>query len=140
MVTKFSPTQKLSVAQQVARMSALHPQFRVSWRGPKARWSGIVQPTALSRRYRVDLRYDDGAAPTVEVVEPRLAGRPDNPSIPHVYEGNRPCLYRPNTGEWDPLQFIAETVVPWLVLWLFYYEIWQATGEWLGGGEHPPTG
>jgi len=22
-------------------------------------------------------------------------------------------------------------------LWLFYYEIWLATGEWCGGGVHP---
>ncbi|EKK00114.1 hypothetical protein RBSH_04450 [Rhodopirellula baltica SH28] len=22
-------------------------------------------------------------------------------------------------------------------MWLMYYEFWHATGEWLGGGEHP---
>ncbi len=32
---------------------------------------------------------------------------------------------------------IATTVIPWLLEWLVYYEAWQATGEWLGGGEHP---
>ena len=30
-----------------------------------------------------------------------------------------------------------ETIVPWASLWLYYYEVWHATGEWLGGGEHP---
>jgi hypothetical protein len=34
---------------------------------------------------------------------------------------------------------IADTIVPWLILWLFYYEIWHVTGEWKGGGVHPPS-
>ena len=29
---------------------------------------------------------------------------------------------------------IATSIVSWLVLWLYYYEIWRVTGEWLGGG------
>jgi len=32
---------------------------------------------------------------------------------------------------------LADTIVPWLMSWLFFYEIWHAIGEWLGGGvEH----
>jgi hypothetical protein len=32
---------------------------------------------------------------------------------------------------------IATTIIPWLSLWLYYYEVWHATGEWMGGGiEH----
>jgi len=30
-----------------------------------------------------------------------------------------------------------ETIVPWACLWLYYYEVWHTTGEWLGGGLHP---
>jgi hypothetical protein len=29
---------------------------------------------------------------------------------------------------------ISASVVGWLAHWLHYYEIWYATGEWLGGG------
>lgn len=29
---------------------------------------------------------------------------------------------------------IANTIVPWTSEWLFYYEIWLATGQWHGGG------
>ncbi len=32
---------------------------------------------------------------------------------------------------------LADTILPWASLWLFYYEVWLATGEWVGGGEHP---
>jgi hypothetical protein len=35
---------------------------------------------------------------------------------------------------------IANTIVPWSVLWLFYFEDWLCTGEWSGGGVHPEQG
>jgi len=33
---------------------------------------------------------------------------------------------------------IDQTIVPWAVLWLFYYEEWLVSDRWKGGGEHPP--
>jgi hypothetical protein len=35
---------------------------------------------------------------------------------------------------------ISEYIVPWISLWLFFYETWLITGEWLGGGHEPNTG
>lgn len=35
---------------------------------------------------------------------------------------------------------IANTIIPWTIEWLYYYELWLATGEWLGGGDHPEIG
>jgi hypothetical protein len=32
---------------------------------------------------------------------------------------------------------ISDTIVPWAVLWLYYFEDWLATDEWKGGGKHP---
>ena len=32
---------------------------------------------------------------------------------------------------------LAHTIVPWIAEWLSYYELWHATGEWLGGGTEP---
>lgn len=32
---------------------------------------------------------------------------------------------------------IANTILPWTSLWLYYYEIWLGTGKWEGGGDHP---
>ena len=39
----------------------------------------------------------------------------------------------------DSADVISETIMPWLALWLFHYEAWHATGEWLGGGQEPTT-
>ena len=33
--------------------------------------------------------------------------------------------------------FLSETIIPWAIEWLKYYELWRITGKWLGGGiEH----
>ena len=30
--------------------------------------------------------------------------------------------------------YVAETTMPWAAEWLFFFELWLATDEWLGGG------
>jgi uncharacterized protein len=63
--------------------------------------------------------------------------------VPHVYRlGHKPefpalCLFDPKQDEWSPDEFIADKIIPWAIKWLFYYEVWLATGEWQGGGRHP---
>ncbi len=100
-----------------------------------------VRPTALSRTYMLELSYTRNSPPDVRVLEPNLVelsgdqGRP-----PHLYSFQHPvqlCLYLPRSGDWARDQPLSVTVVPWSIEWLFYYEMWQATGEWHGGGAHP---
>ena len=71
------------------------------------------------------------------MLSPKLEAQDDNDRIPHMYRQERLCLYLPNNGEWAPSKPIATTIVPWTAVWLYYYEVWRATGEWLGGGEEP---
>lgn len=99
---------------------------------------GSVQPTPLNAVYRVRIEYTPGFWPKVWVEEPILRSRSAEERIPHVYSGPRPCLFYPKTQEWRSDRCIAATIVPWLMLWLFYYEIWLAGGDWHGGGIHPP--
>jgi hypothetical protein len=40
-------------------------------------------------------------------------------------------------AEWEPTLLLSRTVVPWAVLWFYYFEIWLVTGEWPGNGAHP---
>jgi hypothetical protein len=54
-----------------------------------------------------------------------------------MYSQKYLCLHFPKNKEWTPRMPIAKTIVPWISDWLFYYESWLVTGEWLGGGiEH----
>lgn len=73
----------------------------------------------------------------VFILSPNLSKLPDGTSVPHTYGKNEPCLYLPKSGQWHSGKFIATTIIPWTSLWLFYYETWQLTGEWLGEGIHP---
>jgi hypothetical protein len=102
-------------------------------------WDFWVKPTPLSREYRIRLNYHYNDVPMVYVTEPDLISLSGDKPIPHVYEQKptRLCLYLPRTGEWSPNMHIAKSIVPWTYLWLFYFEVWLATGEWEGGGVHP---
>jgi hypothetical protein len=132
--------------RQVATLREVYPTLIGEANGTALVVSGEVQPTELSDTYRIRVVYILDEAPKVYVEEPALRPRDDGAEIPHVYPGPRPCLYLPNNGEWTGKEALAETIIPWLLLWLFYYELWHATGVWQGGGEHPqpqenpPTG
>jgi hypothetical protein len=105
----------------------------------RLRWEFTAQPTPLGRRYRLRLDYELGDKPNVYVMDPDLVVLADGRRLPHVYQQQPPrlCLYLPNTGEWSAQMRLVDTIVPWSVLWLFYFEDWLETDEWKGGGMHP---
>jgi hypothetical protein len=102
-------------------------------------WRCDVTPSPLSRFYRLRIEFRQGDTPAVFVESPGLNLLADGRRLPHVYLQYPPrlCLYLPRTFEWLPWMRIDRTIVPWAVLWLFYYEEWLASNEWKGGGEHP---
>jgi hypothetical protein len=77
--------------------------------------------------------------PRVFVDDPDLLALADGRRLPHVYEQQPPrlCLYVPETGEWTPAMRLDQSIVPWAMLWLFYFEEWLVSDEWKGGGVHP---
>lgn len=118
-----------------------------------ALWRGTV--TALSCPYDVSIFYvprrdcdtftfAHADFPEVRVHSPpvtRRAEEPDTP-IPHVFDEGLVrlpplCLFDPRERGWDASRAIADTTIPWIADWLRFYEAWQATGHWAGGGrEH----
>jgi hypothetical protein len=68
----------------------------------------------------------------------------DDPAFPHKFDIDeekkmvRLCLYR--YQEFNSYKYLSKTIIPWTVEWLYFYELWLATGEWCGGGEHPREG
>lgn len=140
-MASFIRQKKLTIAQQGAVLRGEWPSLKVVTRRNELEASGVVQPSAISGVYTVSIEYCLGSAPYVYVHSPALSRRreqPDEP-VPHVYpwrEGTegRPCLYRPWSNEWHPGKHLSRTIVPWLLTWLANYEVWRATGRWLGGG------
>ena len=103
-------------------------------------WQCTLQPTPLSMQYTILIEYSFGKSPKVFVTNPNpLDKYPGKEVLPHVYssELQRICLYYPGVGEWNKYKLIARTIIPWASEWLMYYELWLATGEWLGEGVHP---
>lgn len=137
MAPEYFAKKKLSLAHQDFRMRTLHPQFTSRLGRGTIVWIGSITPTEDSRTYTVKVEYRSSSNPLVSVIDPPLQKRSDDRPIPHIYAGDYLCLYKPKYLEWTSQDYIAETIVPWTSLWLYFYEVWLATGEWLGGGEHP---
>lgn len=104
----------------------------------RLRWRFRAQPTALSREYEVEIDYKRDGVPHIRVQQPDLSDLADGRPIPHVYhDPTRLCLYLPRKRQWHAGLRLDQTIVPWTMLWLYYFEEWLATDIWKGEGEHP---
>lgn len=97
-----------------------------------------LQPTEHSKKYKIEIIFKgtDCSIWLLNNIE-----KFDAIDFPHYYkkEKNRVqlCLLHPEKFEWGMIDWIQETIIPWTIEWLFYYELWLCTGKWYGGGEHP---
>ena len=133
----------LSLCIQRNLLALAYPYLICEVRKDTLVWEGSLQPTPLSRRYRLRIQYKMGKHPRIFAVEPNLrvlAVRygPER-KLPHVYSEDpaRLCVYHPCKREWHPACSLAATIVPWSITWLSFFEDWLVTDIWSGGGEHP---
>jgi hypothetical protein len=128
----------VSLALQQALLRTAFPRSRTQIRRSQLAWEDVLTPTSISNSYLVRIMYQIGSGPRISVLNPKLQRR-DGVKPPHLYSGDRLCLYLPGAAEWANYMVLADTIVPWISEWLLYYEIWLATGEWCGGGVHPSS-
>jgi hypothetical protein len=126
-----------SIAEQVGAMKTKYPQFTTTFTHQFMKVEGDLQPTARSLPYHFVLKYNLVDSPKTKIVSPALQKNGKDENIPHLYPGENLCLYHPNFCEFSRTDFLSDTIIPWTSLWLYYYEVWHITDEWLGGGEHP---
>ena len=132
-----------SISEQVDAMEHEWPTFRVgkiNRKNQSAVWTGNLMPQFTS--YRVQVQYVVGNFPKVRVLAPPLERQPGNDEghLPHVYgplDDPTLCLFDPVSEEWDFTMLISQTIIPWTIDWLTFYEFWVMTGVWSGGGRHP---
>ena len=138
----FPPRPKLSLAQQYLLLKRDFPDGTGEIGGGRIIWRQPIQPTPISRGYQLRLCYTLTASPKTTIERPCLVELANNKRIPHLYKQDpaQLCLYQPAYREWSPERLLSKTVIPWAVLWLFYFEDWLSSGEWKGGGEHPDPG
>jgi hypothetical protein len=129
----------LSIREQAAWVRSRFPGFRSQIDGGLLICTGAVRPGPMSGTYDVRLIYRVGTWPKVFVPGAQLKALEPGAKIPHTYGPTQPCVFYPSIREWRSDMKLSDTVIPWLCLWLLFYEIWRATGEWLGGGiAHAP--
>jgi hypothetical protein len=104
-------------------------------------WMGSLTPKA--QQYTVLVFWKPTATlPYVFIRDPKIHPRPGASfeQIPHlIFDSDNPedsalCLFDPDGREWSPAELIAKTTIYWASEWLFYYELWHVTGDWLGSG------
>ena len=133
----FYKVRSLSIVEQDEGIKRKFPQFKRFVNYKKGMWVGSLNPTIWSPKYKIKIIYIMKSKPQVTVIKPELLYAKEKKHLPHVYPENVLCLFDPKKKEWNDRQFIAHTIIPWTSLWLFYYEDWLYTGNWLGGGRHP---
>jgi len=126
-----------SIAQQFVAFRKDYPHFKARIFRNRLIVKGELRPTARSSSYRFLLRYSLWSTPKIRIVSPKLSRNSKNEPIPHMYFQKRLCLYQPKYREFRSSDLLSKTIIPWSSLWLYYYELWHITCEWLGGGEHP---
>lgn len=138
MATKnFIKERDKNIAEQVASLKFKYPSFDITYNHLQLKLQGDIRPTSRSEQYTIEVKYHLKERPKVRVVKPELVVNYKGEKIPHVYPGNRLCLFQPKYSEFTGTKLISDTIIPWTSLWLYHYEVWHITGDWQGGGEHP---
>ena len=138
---RYPKPKTITVYKQKTALKAAYPEgVCFISQGKKLVWYGKLRPSAASCEYVVVVTWTPDCPPMVWVIGDNLE-KLDDPNFPHAYYIDQEqkmvqiCLYR--YQEFNQYTFLDSTIIPWAKEWLFYYEMWLTTGEWLGGGEHP---
>lgn len=128
---------KYNLGVQYGAIKSKYPEFVSTLSQMCITVKGQIRPTARSQFYTFKLKYRVGNSPDVSILDPILEKNFKGEDIPHVYPRKKLCLYYPGYKEFTSSMLISETVIPWISLWLYHYENWHLTGNWMGGGIHP---
>lgn len=124
---------------QISAMKEKFPWFIAKRGRAFIEWTGKVRPSTSSPEYTLSVKFffnwgfshrKRNHAVEVRVLSPSLPLFPGKKKLPHVYSGNRLCLFYPKYREWSSESLIANTIMDWAIFWLAHYEIWASTGIW----------
>ena len=144
----------MNLREQIWDMQRKYPEFDVVCHLPwMVCWEGTLCPLS-GQKYTVRIRCQrpyrtetftvwTPHTPLVEILDPKLdlTNRHEgHDPLLHLYRNKHKngqvhlCLDNPDDPGWVSGVSIADTIVPWANEWLMFYEFWQATGKWTGGG------
>lgn len=95
---------------------------------------GIISSNEYKYDYRVEIIYIHGKVPNVKIIEPDLI-KPS--AYIHMYENRSLCLHYPPDIKWHARIPLYSFTIPWLIEWIFYYELFLINGGTWEGPESP---
>ncbi|WP_143092718.1 hypothetical protein [Arsenicibacter rosenii] len=138
-MSKQNFIKKPNLGQQAASIRRLYPDFEVQLeKYNQLIVYGYAKPTARSCLYNFKLVYRHNKRPVIHILDPVLERGLKGEKPPHLYGDWSLCLYLPGIKEFTDYDRLSDTIIPWISLWLYYYEDWLTNGNvWNGGGIHP---
>ncbi|MBS7327126.1 MAG: hypothetical protein KIG68_00015 [Oxalobacter sp.] len=130
----------IPLAKQAHYLRLIYPESKCFTRFNKLTWFGKIKPSPISRIYKIKISCDGFKRPKVILYGDNLRGI-EKADFPHKFNVNLEksevelCLHMFHEFS-HKKHLIADTIVLWTQEWLFFYEIWLETGEWLGGGHN----
>ena len=120
----------LTMAEQELAMLLHRPVFTHTRRNPWV-WRGIVRAGPNGQSFVIDIEagYRSGGGVRILCREPVLVPTRETGRPPHTFDDGSLCV---NDRSPTAYQFLAETTVPWIYSWIFFYERWLDTGTWDG--------
>ena len=88
-------------------------------------WHGILKSNN-GNKYEIAIQYPNdfpNSAPKAFILKPIMS------NVPHMWQDGSLCLFAPFDRVWDN-KTTAATMVTWVAVWIFAYEIWNNTGKW----------
>ena len=134
----YQKPRRLTPAEQYATLRLDFPESTGQLNHNSFVWSYSLSPTYCSDSYVVEIRYSSSdPRPKVYVKEPSpLVLYPGEKELPHVFDMETQLICLNISGEWNSALPISRYYIPWISMWLYYYEVWAITGKWLGSGLH----
>ncbi|MEQ8416568.1 MAG: hypothetical protein RIB71_18950 [Imperialibacter sp.] len=122
---------------QRAALKARIPECELYLDKNYLRAKGQLKPTPRSCWYLYEIKYWYREDIKIFIRDPLIKTELNGKKAEHLYKDGSLCLFFPKAKEFDSKKLIVDYIIPWVSLWLFFYEIWLVTGDWKGGGIHP---
>ena len=122
---------------QRAAMKAKIPESDIYLDKNYLRARGKMKPSPRSCWYSYEIKYRFKDNIKIFILDPLIKTELNGKKAEHLYKDGSLCLFFPKAKEFNSKKLIVDYIIPWISLWLFFYEIWLVTGEWKGGGIHP---
>ena len=143
-LARFPRQKSIGLACQLASLRSRYEGSRGRIKNSYLNWECNISPSPLSCSYGIEIIYTTKEFPKVWISGGALTDEDLVSNAPHQYGNDlsrlkvEACLSR---FDWNTSMLIADTIVPWAMEWAIYYEIWKATGLWVGDeAPHPLRG